>query len=389
MINQFQRHIVTTFRTKQGVFTEAVEETLLKRFCRQHSVTSGVGGHISGNDLFNEFSHFLISGISMQAVIANSLKALWQDVLYHSSNELQDAESFVFNLSCFMVSVPIADGFTVVFLNSANRNGRRYDVLCQILRQPLSAWRHLSGLKESYKTLGIISPCSIYVFFNGGIGDVFSDHFKKMILPFSMHHIVGDVRNRFPLAVFINSPCGHEDMKVWVVMAGTSCSLKHNDGTDVECYAGAGIENILEAGITCSHEGAKQCGIAVEPSAQKIRHSQHDMSISYSGQQPPADEVGPPIGVNLGAGKAEAGFAGECDASGLSTVATSVLNKAHFIWVAAIKHLLDGLVIVRVVKAWMQLFKLIPVIVKNLFESVFINAFHGCSLRTTITEMAQ
>lgn len=388
MINQFQRHIVTTFRTKQGVFTEAVEETLLKRFGRQDSVASGVGGPIIGNDSANEFSDFLISDISMQAVVANSLKALWQNVLYHSSNELQDGERFVFNLSCFMVFVPIADGFTVVFLNSAKRNGRRYDVLCQILRQPLSAWRHLSGLKESDKTLGIIFPCSIYVFFNGRIGDIFSDHFKKMIWPFSMHHLIRDVRNRFPLAVFINSPGGHEDMKVGVVMAGTSCRLKHKDGSDVECYADAGIENILETGITCSHEGAEQYGIAVEPSAQKIRHGEHDMPISDSGQQPPADEVGPPIGIHLGAGKAEAGFAGECDASGLSTVAASVLNKAHFIWVAAIEHLLDGFVRVRVVKAWMQFLKFIPVIVKNLFESVFINAFHGCSLRTTITEMA-
>lgn len=380
MINQFEQHLVIALGTKQGVFTEAVEETLLKRFCRQYSVASGVSGRIIGNDPANEFSDFLISDISVKAVITNSLKTLWQNVLYHSSNELQDGERFVFNLSCFMVSVPIADGFTVVSLNSANRNGRRYDVLCQILCQPLSAWWHLSRLKESYKTLGIIFPCSIYVSFNGRIGHIFSDHFKKMILPFSMHQIIGDVGDRFPLAVFINSPCGHEDMKVWVVMAGTSCSLKHNDGSDVECYTGAGVENIFETGITCSHEVAKQCGIAVEPYVQKIRHGQHDMPISYSGQQPSADEVGPPIGINLCTGKTEAGFAGECDASGLSTVATSVLNKAHFIWVAAIKHLLDSFVIVRVVKAWMQLFKLIPVIVKNLFESVFINAFHGSSL---------
>jgi hypothetical protein len=36
----------------------------------------------------------------------------------------------------------------------------------------------------------------------------------------------------------------------------------------------------------------------------------------------------------------------------------------------------------------MQLFKRIPVFVENLLECVFINAFHGSSLRTTIPEMA-
>jgi hypothetical protein len=32
----------------------------------------------------------------------------------------------------------------------------------------------------------------------------------------------------------------------------------------------------------------------------------------------------------------------------------------------------------------MRLLKRIPVFIENLLESVFVNAFHGCSLRTTI-----
>jgi hypothetical protein len=35
----------------------------------------------------------------------------------------------------------------------------------------------------------------------------------------------------------------------------------------------------------------------------------------------------------------------------------------------------------------MGLLKRIPVIIENLLECVFVNAFHGCSLRTTITEL--
>jgi hypothetical protein len=35
----------------------------------------------------------------------------------------------------------------------------------------------------------------------------------------------------------------------------------------------------------------------------------------------------------------------------------------------------------------MRLLKRLPVIVENLLECVFVNAFHGGSLRTTIPEM--
>jgi hypothetical protein len=38
---------------------------------------------------------------------------------------------------------------------------------------------------------------------------------------------------------------------------------------------------------------------------------------------------------------------------------------------------------------WAELFERIPVIIKYLLECVFIDAFHGCFLRTTITEMVK
>jgi len=103
--------------------------------------------------------------------------------------------------------------------------------------------------------------------------------------------------------------------------------------------------------------------------------------------EPPADEVGPSVGIALGAGKTEAGFAGESDTPHLAALAASVLNKAHLVGVTAVKHFLDSLVVVRTVKAWMGLLKRIPMIAEYLLECVFINAFHGCSLRTTITEL--
>jgi hypothetical protein len=51
---QLQQHIAAALWAKQGVFPEAVEETLLKRFLRQHSVASGVSGYIIDSSLNKE-----------------------------------------------------------------------------------------------------------------------------------------------------------------------------------------------------------------------------------------------------------------------------------------------------------------------------------------------
>ena len=389
MINQFQQHLVIALWTKQRVFSKAIEETLLKRFGRQYSVASMVGGHIIGNDLTDEFPHFLISDISMEAVITNSLKALWQNVLNHSSNELQDGEGFMLNLSCFMIPVPVADSFSVISFNPANRDRWRDDILCQILSQPLSARWHFAGLKESDKTFGIIFPCPVNVLFNGGIGNILPEHFQEMVLPFSVHHVVWDIRDILPLFQRINSTCGHEDMKVGVVVAGTSCGLQNNNVTHVKSGTTAGVENIFETVITGSHEWAEQCGVTIKPCSQELRHGQYDMAISYAWQQPPPDEIGPSVGVAFCTGKAEAGFAGESDTPYLAALATSVLDKAHLFGGAAVKHFLYGIVVIRTVKVWIGLLKRIPMIVENLFECVFVDAFHGCSLRATITELAK
>ena len=247
---------------------------------------------------------------------------------------------------------------------------------------------HIAGLKKGDKAFGVIFPCPVNIFFNGGMGDIFSEHFQEMVLPFSVHHVVRNVGDIFPLFQRIKPTCGHEDMKVGIVMAGSSGGLENDNVSHVEFDAGAGVKNIFETGITCSHERAEQCGIAVKPYSQELRHGQYDMAISYAGQEPPADEVGPSVGIALGTGKTKAGFAGESDTPHLSALAASVLNKAHLVGITAVKHFPDGIVVIRTVETWMGLLKRIPMIVENLLKRVFVNAFHSCSLRTTITELA-
>ena len=389
MINQLQRHFVIACRTHQRVFTEAVEEPLLKRFGWQDPVPSGRLRRAGREDLAKDFSHFLVSNISMQSVITDSLKTLWQDVLHHSSDESQDRESFMLNLPCGVVPIPIADRLSIVPFNSSNGDRRRYDILCQILRQSLSAGRHVSRLKKGDKAFGIVSPGPIDVSFNGRIGDLFSEHFQQMILPFSVHHAVGDIRDILPLFQGINSTCGHEDMKVGIVMAGASRGLEDDNISTIERDAGAGVENIFETGIPCPHERTEQCRIAKEPGSKELRQGQDHMAVRDTGQQPSSDEIGPAVGIDFGTRQAKAGLAGEGNAAYFSTVAASVLNKAHLVGIAAVKHFLEGVVVLRAVKSWMSLLKRIPMIGENPLERVFVNAFHGCSLRTTITEMAK
>ena len=171
-------------------------------------------------------------------------------------------------------------------------------------------------------------------------------------------------------------------------MAGASGGLEHDDTSDVQGHPGAGLENIFEAGMSGSHEGTEPFGVPKEPEPKTFRHGQYDMAIGNPGQQTSADEVGPSVGVSLGTGQAEAGFAGKGDASYFAAVAASVLDKTHLFGVTAVEHFLDGIVIIGTVKFGMGLLKRIPVIVENLLECVFVNAFHSCSLRTTITQSA-
>lgn len=389
MIYQFQEHNVVALGTKQRIFGEAFKEPLFERFGWKNTISSGIIGYVGREDIFDVFSALAVTNIAVKSVITNSLESLWQDVLYHSSDELYGREGFMLDLARFMVVIPVADGFTIIFFDSAYRDRRRDDVLCQIFGQSFSTGRHVTRLQKSDKALGIICPCFVDIFLDGRIVNLFLEHFQKVMLPLSVHQLVGDVRDRFPLSTFIDSSSGHEDVEMRVVMSGTSGSLQYDNVSDVKIGVGASIEDVFETGMSCPHERTEQFWVAKEPGTEEFRHCQYDMAIGYARQQPSSDEIRPSVSIALGTGKTEAGFTGEGNAAYLSTGAASVLHKAHLFLIAAAEHLVDSLIIVWTVKAWSKLLKRIPVIVKNLLECVLINAFHGCSLRTTITEMAK
>ena len=389
MVNQFQHHVIPTFGTKQRIFSKAFEETLSERFWPKNAVASGVLRHLWRDNLCKVFSHFLVTHMAMKPVITNSLKALGQDVLDHSSDELEDGKGFMLDLSGFVIPIPVVDGLAVVAFDPSYRDRGRDHILGQVLCQSFSARGHLSLLEKSDKALGIISPGPVNVFFNGGIGPMFPQHFQKVILPFFVHYVVGNIRDAFPLFPWVQPSCGHEDMKMGVVPPGTSGGLQDDDIPDVECNPRARVENVFETGMARSHERTEQCGIAKKPDSEILRQGQDHMAIRDARQQSSCNKIGPAVDIHLSTGKTKAGLAGERNAAYFSARAASVLNKAHLVGIAAAKHFIDRLIVVRIIKGWMVLFECIPMVVKDSFECVLIDAFHGCSLRTTITEWAK
>ncbi len=375
MINQLQRHIVIALWAKQRIFAETVKETLLKRLGRQNSVASGVGRCVGRDDLGQAFSGFLVAYIAVEAVISDSVKSFWQDVLDHSSHELECRESFMFDLFCFVISIPVADRIAVIVFDASDRDRGGNDIFCQILSQPLSPWWYISGLKISDKTFGVIFPCLVNVWFNRRIGNLFSEHFEKMILPFFVHYLVRNIGDIFPMFQRINSTGGHEDMKMGIVMAGSPGSLENNDGSYIEFFPGVSLDNVFEAGMSSPYQGTEQCGVTKEPGSQKLWHRQDYMAVSNARQKAPSDEISPAVGINCGARQAKAGFAGKGNATRFSALAASILDKAHFFRIAAVEHFLYRVIVIGTIKAWSELLKRLPVIIENLFERVFVNIF--------------
>jgi hypothetical protein len=213
-----------------------------------------------------------------------------------------------------------------------------------------------------------------------------------MILPFAVHEFVGDVGDWLPSALGIYSPGGEQDVQMGVVLTGSATGLQDDNGPYGELGPGTGLEDVEEAVVPGLHEVVEQIRISVEVTPEEISHREDFMSVRDLRDQSSADEIRPAVGIDLGAGQAEARLAGKGDSAGFSTRAAPILDKSHFLGIAAIEHFLDDLVIILRVITWMGLFELGPVITKDLLECGLINTFHGypwTPLRTTIAFLGQ
>lgn len=110
---------------------------------------------------------------------------------------------------------------------------------------------------------------------------------------------------------------------------------------------------------------------------EEIRDSEYDVAVRHAWEEAPADEIGPALGIGLGAGKAERGFTGKSDLESFATMRATILGKAHGVGIATIDHFSDdGVVIIRSVARILG-DKCRPVIGEYVFESGFIDMLVG------------
>ena len=211
-----------------------------------------------------------------------------------------------------------------------------------------------------------------------------------MELPFSMHEIIWDVRDVFPVSVRLYSASRHEYVEMRVVMAGPSCRLKNDYVSHVEFDTATCSEYVFETLIAGPHENIEQSGIITKILPQIFRRCQNDVPIDDARYEPPRDEVGPLVGVSFCAGETERGLAGEGDATNTAAIFTPILCIAHFFRVAAVEHFFDDVVVGGRVEFRVSQLEGRPVIADNPFEDIFTDddVIHDAPLRLTITKLA-
>jgi len=378
MIDQLPLQDIAALGADQRVFAEGVLKPLREGLSGQHTVAVGVvrwgGGLGEGGQGLPVPG---VTGIGVQAVIADPLEALGQDMLNHAADEAQDRQRFVLDGVGFVVAIPIAHHLAVIAFDPSDADRRGGDVLGQILGDAFAPGRHFAGLQVRDEAAGIVVPAVVEVRLDRFPAQLLGQQGQQMILPFAVHDFVGQGADRFPAALRVDPAGGEQDVQMGVVVSGAAVGLQHDDGSDGQRGPGTGFHDVAQAVVSDLHEAAEQCGVAVEVFPEKLRHGEDLMAVRHVRQQSLADELGPVIGRDLGAGQAKARFAGEGDPAGFPTGAAAVLDIAHFLGVAAREHLLDDFVVLVPGIAGIGLSELVPVVPKDLLERGFVNPFHG------------
>lgn len=112
----------------------------------------------------------------MEAIIADALKAFWEDMLDHAADEDQDGERFVFDLSGFMIAIPVADGLAVVAFDAVNGDGWRDDIFGEIVSEATAVLRGIAFFDESDEAGGVFFPSLIDERVDGWGWEMLADH---------------------------------------------------------------------------------------------------------------------------------------------------------------------------------------------------------------------
>lgn len=106
---------------------------------------------------------------------------------------------------------------------------------------------------------------------------------------------------------------------------------------------------------------------------EEVRDRQDEVAVGEAGEEPAADEIGPVVGIDFGAGEAKARFAGKGNAANFAAMQTAILSIAHGVRIATVEHFLDDLIVIFCGIARIGIFEGWPVFAKNTFERGFID----------------
>ena len=155
MIDQLPLQNIAALGADQRVFAEGFLEPLDEGRSGQHAVAFAVVRWGRGlGEGGQGFAVPGITGIGVQAVIADALESFGQDVLDHASDEVQDRQSFVLDGVGLMVVVPVSDRLAVVPFNASQGDRRGSDVLGQVLGQSFSPGGTFPGCRYATKPWG-------------------------------------------------------------------------------------------------------------------------------------------------------------------------------------------------------------------------------------------
>ena len=119
MIHQFPVHGRLATRAEQRVAAKGLIEEPLEWFAGKNTVAVGIGWWVTRKELLHLMADGLVADVAVQAIIADPLKSLGQQVLDHATDESQDGQGLVLDGLSLMVFIPIANGGSVVLLDAS------------------------------------------------------------------------------------------------------------------------------------------------------------------------------------------------------------------------------------------------------------------------------
>ena len=118
VVDQFKFHGAFAARAEKRVASEAFKEELLEGLPRQDAEAFGSGGYFCGEHCGDPGTVVLVADVAVESVVADALKAFREDMLNHAPDKAKDGQGFIFDLSGFVIPVPVLHVLPVVALDA-------------------------------------------------------------------------------------------------------------------------------------------------------------------------------------------------------------------------------------------------------------------------------